>query len=261
MKTAALASIIFIMPLGAVFATDFNSVNVNGSLTVDVNTRLGSNGNSVNTFNGQSNFNNHVTVDGNITLGDSGSDITTIKGNIVGTGTNNTLGSQTLTGNGSIITRSLGDARYLMSADLGSYSTTAQMNSAISGALVPYSTTVQMNTAVSGALVPYSTTAQMNTAISTAVTPLRTIDTSYSKTDSDNRFFNNNDAQIIVGSNETTDANAAIIVANGVDPQNTNNAFVVKKTGIVQIGQIEIDPATNIVKVPKSGDIEMGDYQ
>ena len=54
------------------------------------------------------------------------------------------------------------------------YSTTTQMNSAITSALTPYSTTTQMNSAISSALTPYSTTTQMNSAITSALTPYST---------------------------------------------------------------------------------------
>lgn len=49
---------------------------------------------------------------------------------------------------------------------LGSYMTIADFNAAIAA----YSTTVQMNAAITAALSSYSTTAQMNTAISNAIT-------------------------------------------------------------------------------------------
>jgi hypothetical protein len=63
---------------------------------------------------------------------------------------------------------------YITSAALSSYSTTSQMNSAITTALSPYSTTTQVSSAISTALSSYSTTTQMNSAISTALSPYST---------------------------------------------------------------------------------------
>ena len=57
--------------------------------------------------------------------------------------------------------------------DLSGYYTSAQTDAAISTALQSYSTTTQMNTAITTALntalADYSTTQQMNTAIATAI--------------------------------------------------------------------------------------------
>jgi hypothetical protein len=70
------------------------------------------------------------------------------------------------------------DVQDMIDTSLTAYSTTTQMNTAITNAitsaLTAYSTTVQMNTAIIAALTPYSTTAQMNTAINTALTPYST---------------------------------------------------------------------------------------
>jgi hypothetical protein len=63
---------------------------------------------------------------------------------------------------------------YATTASLGSYATTSQVNSSISSALIPYSTTSQMNSAISSALSSYSTTTNMNSAISSALSPYST---------------------------------------------------------------------------------------
>jgi hypothetical protein len=71
--------------------------------------------------------------------------------------------------------------------NIANYSTTSQMNTAISSALVPYSTSTQVTNAISNAVAPllptatftstissYSTTSQMNGAIATALVPYST---------------------------------------------------------------------------------------
>ena len=93
----------------------------------------------------------------------------------------------------SVYTQSQSDSRYLQSTSLTPYSTTTQMNTAItialspyqlisgmssylqSSALTPYSTTTQMNTAITNSLSPYSTTTQMNTTITNALIPYQLI--------------------------------------------------------------------------------------
>jgi len=59
-------------------------------------------------------------------------------------------------------------------AAIANYSTTTEMNAAITAALAPYSTTTAMNAAIAAALVPYSTTTAMNAAISAALVPYST---------------------------------------------------------------------------------------
>ena len=54
------------------------------------------------------------------------------------------------------------------------YSTTVQMNQAITDALVPFETAAQRDAAIAAALVPYSTTVQMNQAIADALAPYGT---------------------------------------------------------------------------------------
>lgn len=76
--------------------------------------------------------------------------------------------------------------------------------------------------------------------------------------------------QFVVGRyNENEDPNTngwsggdpLFVVANGADAEHPNNALVVRKDGLVKIGDIEIDPVARVVRVPESGDIDMGGYQ
>ena len=57
---------------------------------------------------------------------------------------------------------------------LADYSTTAEMNQAITDALVPFETAAQRDAAITAALVPCSTTVQMNQAIADALVPFET---------------------------------------------------------------------------------------
>ena len=56
-----------------------------------------------------------------------------------------------------------------IAAALAAYYTSAQTDAAIAAGLVPYSTTVQMNQAIADALVPYGTVAQRDAAIAAAL--------------------------------------------------------------------------------------------
>ena len=56
-----------------------------------------------------------------------------------------------------------------IAAALGAFYTSAQTDAAIAAELVPYSTTVQMNQAIADALVPYGTVAQRDAAIAAAL--------------------------------------------------------------------------------------------
>ena len=56
-----------------------------------------------------------------------------------------------------------------IAAALGAYYTSAQTDAALAAGLVPYSTTVQMNQAIADGLVPYGTAAQRDAAIAAAL--------------------------------------------------------------------------------------------
>ena len=63
----------------------------------------------------------------------------------------------------------LGQANTYTDDQLGDYSTTAEMNQAISDALAPYGTIVQRDVAIAAALAAYYTSAQTDSAIAAAV--------------------------------------------------------------------------------------------
>lgn len=251
-----------------------------GDFRVNANTRLGDGGADTTTIWGTLNLSSLTSISGSPNFTGSIS----VVGNITAQGGNHTLPNQTLGTADHIVTRELGDVRYALASSVSGFLTSSSAESTYRRLDDSY-TQGEIDTAVGARLLTTvaETTyrrkddsydqAQVDAKFTpyllsaTAASTYRTQDDSYSKadlytkTEAQANFWSDNEAQIVIGNHEVADPTAAIIVGNGVDAQNLNNAFVVKQSGVVKIGDIEIDPVAGVVTVPERGDIDMGGYQ
>ena len=170
------------------------------------------------------------------------------------------IGAELLTTNhtptqpNSIATKAYVDAN-AGSTDLSAYSTTVQMELAISGHLTPYSTTAQMDTAIAAAipaptdLSAYSTTVQADSATAAALTP-------YSTTVQMNAAINNATGGI-VSNLPLSSADSSVTLESGAQDVFSIVTAGTKKIEVTSVGNLVISKDVDAVTPDPSHDVHI----